>query len=180
MLGGCQQDNRAQQLDAREAALAKREQALSSKEDDYQSLLKLRDSLSLAHHANVLDSTASPQKLWTDSLLGEWDSRLLCTSTTCKGYVIGDQRTEQWRFLKDSIGFYLDVRGKGNSVKRYRAQVNDDIHELALSAESDGQSAAQTLLTFTHITGNTFRGQQRSTGADNCKLVFSVQLTPKQ
>ncbi len=180
VFASCQQNNGAQTLDEREALLDEREQALLAKEDDYRSLVKMRDSLLNVQQDTGQIANVAAAANWTDSLLGNWDSRLLCTSTSCKSYVIGDQRTEQWQFLKDSTGFYLAVEGKSSGTKRYDCELTANVGELRLVSAERDVMAAQNLLTFSSIGSTTIRGQQRTTGHDNCKLIFSVQLTPNK
>lgn len=177
-LSACGGDNsRSVELDRREAALAEREKQVDSITTDYQALLNMRDSLS--HIKTVQLDTIIMNAPWTDSLVGEWESRLVCISTTCRGYVIGDQRTEHWSFLSDSTGLYLEVTGKAKSPKTYLAKASANRNELTLKEQETESASPASLLSFSEISSRQIRGQKRNTGADNCKLVFSVLLTPR-
>lgn len=175
----CQQlPQKSQKLDERDSALSVREKELSFIEEDYQRLLKMQDSL-LASKSTPTDSIANRTTSWTDSLVGVWDSRLVCTSTTCKGYVIGDRRNEQWHFVSDSTGFYLHVEGKADGLKIYHASYSTTSRELVLTEQHPQASEAQTTLIFNNLETKSIRGQQHLTGADDCKTVFSIQLIPR-
>lgn len=175
-ISSCQQGSRSQELDRRDSALRVREKKLSLIEEDYKRLLKMRDSL-LASQPVLVDSVGD-RNHWIDSLVGYWDNRLVCTATTCKGYVIGDRRNERWHFISDSTGLYLHVNGKADSVKVYRASYTENSREIVLTERDSPMSEEQKVLLFNSLDANPIRGQQRSTGADDCKTTFSIQLTP--
>lgn len=175
-MSSCQQGSRSQELDRRDSALRVREKELSLIEEDYKRLLKMRDSL-LTNQSILVDSVGDRSR-WIDSLVGDWDSRLVCTATTCKGYVIGDRRNERWHFISDSTGFYLHIDGKADSAKVYRASYTENNREIVLTERNSPLSEGQKVLLFNDLGANPIRGQQRSTGADDCKTTFSIQLTP--
>lgn len=175
-ISSCQPGSRSQELDQRDSALRVREKQLSIIEEDYQQLLKMRDSL-LASQSIMTDSL-NDSTIWIESLIGDWDSRLVCTATTCKGYVIGDRRNEQWHFISDSTGFYLQVGEKAETLKVYRAHYTATSREIILTQQHPQASEEQTTLLFNNLETTPIRGQQHATGADNCKTTFSIQLTP--
>lgn len=173
----CQDSQQTKKLNAREEAVLQREQEFLIIEEDYKKLLKMRDSL---HASSTIHTDSSVYaSSWIDSLVGDWDGRLVCTSTTCKGYVIGDQRSERWNFLCDSSGYYLHVAGKGNAIKTYTVRFTENSHEVVLVEDATNRES-QTLVTFGNLGSSPVRGQQRATKTDNCLLVFSVQLTPRK
>ncbi|MCL7987132.1 hypothetical protein M8998_04155 [Sphingobacterium sp. lm-10] len=174
----CGDNSRSEELDKREAAIAERERQVSAISEHYEQLLAMQDSLTKNKLAEVKHN--SDDMRWTDSLLGEWESRLVCISTSCRGYVIGDQRTEQWTFLSDTTGLQLQVAGKASDTKSYWAASSGNRNELILKDEQFSQSSkTATVLSFSEIATRQIRGQKRNTGPDNCKLVFSVLLTPR-
>jgi len=175
-ISGCQQGSRSQELDRRDSALRVREKELSFIEEDYKRLLKMRDSLLTSK--SVLVDSVGDRRHWIDSLVGEWDSRLVCTATTCKGYVIGDRRNERWHFISDSTGFYLHIDRKADSATVYRASYTENSREIVLTERGSQVSEGQKVLLFNNLDANAIRGQQHSTGADDCKTIFSIQLTP--
>lgn len=173
----CGGNSRTEQLDKREAAIAERERKFASKSEDYDQLVALRDNLAkneLLHVDSISENIA-----WTDSLVGDWESRLVCISTSCRGYVIGDQRTEQWTFLSDTTGYQLQIYSKTRQAKTYWLEASGNRNELVLSEQGNQNTPSGNTLIFNEINSKQIRGQKRNTGSDNCKLVFSVLLTPR-
>lgn len=173
----CGDSSRSEELDKREAAIAERERALSAISEDYDQLLLMRESL--AQNKLTEEDSIKEDVLWTDSLVGQWESRLVCISTSCRGYVIGDQRTEQWTFRSDTTGFQLEVSSKTIPSKSYWAEASGSRNELTLIEQGGQNNKLANTLSFNEISDRQIRGQKRNTGPDNCKLVFSVLLTPR-
>src|SRR5690606_40639536 len=73
---------REEALLKKEAELNLREQLFKEKEAEYQSLLKMRDSLNLVQNEISKDSLVV--KAWPEEILGQWNSKIVCVETNCK------------------------------------------------------------------------------------------------
>src|SRR5690606_2926560 len=180
LLVSCGQVSGKQTLADREKALEKREQNMALMEKEYRTLLKMRDSLRASESAALERDTTSTHEPWPDSVLGEWNSRMVCRASRCANYVVGDQRHEVWRFYSDSIGSYVQV-------------VNNDEHIRIFKGQQKGNEITLNILTYTNMTKSmltrriqldnisprVMKGTLVLTGKNNCETVFSVELTPK-
>ncbi len=177
LTSSCRNNTRTNELERRENALSQREKEVASIMDEYNQLLLMRDSLKYTDSLQV-DSIQN-KSTWTDQLVGDWESRLVCVSTSCRGYVIGDQRTEHWTFEADSTGLELHIARKAADPKIYLTRASESKNDLTLIDKNANSSKSTSLLSFEDINGKQIRGQKRSSGSGNCELIFSVLLTPR-
>ncbi|RZF62162.1 hypothetical protein [Sphingobacterium corticibacterium] len=180
LLVSCGQDGRKQALADREKALEKREQDIASIEQDYQTLLKMRDSLRATESTASEGDTTSIHEPWPDSVLGEWNSRMVCRASRCANYVVGDQRHEVWRFYSDSVGSYVQVVNNDEHIRIFEGQQNGN--EIILNILPDTnmtKSSVARRVQLDDITSGVMRGTLVLTGKNNCETVFSVELTPR-
>jgi hypothetical protein len=168
-------DNKKEQdLLAREQALQQREEQFSKKEADYQSLVKMRDSL----FAVTVKDTLPEFTTWPDSLQGAWSSKMVCRESNCSNYVIGDQRNEVWEFVSDSTGTYARVLNKNKLTRVFKGQYNEAKIMLDFVADSTARNNVKIAVLLDDLKKNVMKGTQTITGQDNCKATFSVELTP--
>lgn len=73
----CGDKERQQQLESREQAIIKREMEFAAKAADYQSLLRLRDSL-----VSKKSDTIFVQR-WPEGISGSWNGKMLCRESNC-------------------------------------------------------------------------------------------------
>lgn len=168
-------NKKEQELTERENALLKREQQFAEKETEYESLLKMRDSLSASIETK---DTISEIKNWPESLPADWNSKMVCRESNCSNYVIGDQRSESWKFVSDSTGIYANVVNNNKLVRVFKAQYNPEKITLEFVKDSSAKSMTKINVVLNDIKKNIIKGTQTITGQDNCKAVFSVELTP--
>jgi len=165
-------------LKIREARLAQQEQEFAQKQADYKSLLAMRDSLNAAKSTN-LDSAEVPQT-WPDSIQGQWNSRLVCRSSTCNSYVIGDQRNEQWQFLADSGGLFVRATSRNKTVQLFKGTLRDNQIILNKERDSIGDHMAQIQIKLDMLGSKIIKGTQIIRTKADCEANFSVELTPKE
>jgi hypothetical protein len=180
LLVSCGQDSGKQTLADREKALEKREQNMALMEKEYRTLLKMRDSLRASESAALERDTTSTHEPWPDSVLGEWNSRMVCRASRCANYVVGDQRHEVWRFYSDSIGSYVQVVNNDEHIRIFKGQQKGN--EITLNILTD-TNMTKSMLTrrvqLDNISPSVMKGTLVLTGKNNCETVFSVELTPK-
>lgn len=165
-------------LQKRENALILREQQLSEKEADYNSLLLMRDSIIAAKKDTIQNDTTI--KEWPKSLRGIWNGKLLCRESNCNNYVIGDQRNEVWQFLSDSTGLYTNVLNNKKLVRVFKAKYEENKILLEFGSDSISKNKVKMNVVLDDIKENVVKGTQTITGQDNCSARFSVELTLPQ
>lgn len=171
----CDNGGRERALTEREKILEQREQRVTTIEDEYRSLQKMRDSL-LASADELADST-HVNKLWPDSLQGEWNSRMICKSSGCSNYVIGDQRNEIWHFRSDSVRTYVEVTNNNRRLRVFEGKYDNQKIILTPSKDSTSTGTLQMRVELDNVMRRLIQGTQVITGKDNCQAVFSVELT---
>ena len=94
LLNSCDFSKKTEELDLRESKLLEKEKAFALKEADYQSLIKMRDSLYTKKDS--VETIALPQ-----NVIGKWNGKIICTDSNCPENMIGDVRNDTWEFIQD-------------------------------------------------------------------------------
>lgn len=165
-------------LKERERKLVLREQEFANKEAEYKSLLAMRDSL-MAHKASPTDSVLRTQ-VWPDSIAGKWNSRLVCRSSTCSNYVIGDQRNEQWQFVADSTGLYVKTMTKNKTMQLFRGTLQGNQVTLVEQRDSIADNRLRIQINLDLTDAKLIRGMQTIHTKGDCQANFSVELIPNE
>lgn len=166
----CKENEREKQLDAREKTLSEKENMFALKESEFQSLLKMRDSL----YAKRTDSVMVPA--WPQAILGKWNSKVVCTESTCPDYVIGDQRTDIWEFVNDSLKSSVNVYSNNNLVRTYSGKLENNEIKLAFKTDSTAAKLVDMKIVLDDILPDKIRGKRTITVNNNCSAAFSVEL----
>ncbi|MDF2474744.1 MAG: putative lipoprotein [Sphingobacterium sp.] len=171
-------NNRDGDIRQREERLAKKEQEFANKEAEYKTLLALRDSL-MASKVSHNDSASRTQS-WPDSIAGQWSSRLVCRSSSCSNYVIGDQRNEQWQFVADSTGLYVKTSTKNMTTQLFKGSLQDNRLRLVGVGDSVGNKRAAIQVNIDLVGTKLMRGTQTIHTKGDCQATFSVELIPNE
>ncbi|OIN61250.1 hypothetical protein [Arsenicibacter rosenii] len=171
LLNSCRNQEREQQLAAREQALTEKEARFALKEAEYQSLLRMRDSLTANH------DTIAFLREWPADIAGQWSSKLICTESTCPDYVIGDQRNDVWEFSSDSTRIITKVINNNKLVRVYNAAFADN--QINLSFKTDSASAKQVEMSvlLNEISRDKIKGTRNISVDNKCAARFSVELS---
>ncbi|MDR6805010.1 hypothetical protein J2Y45_002682 [Dyadobacter sp. BE34] len=170
LLMGCQDKERAHELDAREQSLLAREKEFAIKEADYQSLLRMRDSLLTRR------DTAVVLQRWPDDIAGLWASKSVCRESNCSEYVIGDLRSNTWEFVSDSTGLYTRVINNNKVVRVFSAKYDSTSIQLHYTSDSSAARNMELNVELTRDNKNLIKGMQ-TTGIDkSCTAKFSIEL----
>lgn len=167
---GCVDKQREQQLQQREAALLIKEKEFALKDADYQSLIKMRDSIL------ALKKDTTVQESWPDYITGTWNSKVICTESNCSDYVIGDVRADQWEFGYDSTGLITKISSNNKLTRVYKGSFNDSIINLNFSTDSIAAKQVSMNVSFADITPGRIRGTRTVIVDNGCKAKFSVEL----
>lgn len=168
---GCQDKEKARELDLREQKILAREKEFAIKEADYQSLLRMRDSL-----FTTSDTSAVIQR-WPDDIAGLWSSKSVCRESNCSEYVIGDQRSNTWEFVSDSTGLYTRVINNNQVVRVFAARYDSTRIQLHYTSDSSATRKLDLTVDLSRDNANLIKGMQ-TTGIDkSCSAKFSIELT---
>jgi hypothetical protein len=168
-------NKKEQELILRENSLLEREKQFDLKQDEFDKLLKMRDSLLAV--SKVKDTLPKLQE-WPENLKITWNSKMICKESNCSNYVIGDQRSEIWEFASDSTGMYTNVFSN-NEIKRvFTGQYLENKIVLDSAKEASVKNKIKVSVVLDDIKKNIIKGTQTITGQDNCTAKFSVELTP--
>lgn len=167
---GCIDKEKEKMLDLREKALTEKEKLFSQKESEYQSLLKMRDSIFAKK-----DSTM--QKIWPDSITGIWSGKTICTESNCNEYAIGDVRTENWDFTNDDSHLLSKVSNKGKLVRTYMGKYENEKILLDYNTDSTSKKKVQMNIVLDDISANKIKGSRVITVDNNCTAKFTIELS---
>lgn len=169
-LFSCKENEREKQLDAREKILSEKENIFAQKESEFQALLKMRDSLYVKTRDTVIVPT------WPADILGKWTGKVICTESNCSDYVIGDQRTDVWEFVNDSLQTSVNVYSNNNLVRTYTGKLENNEIKLNFKTDSTASKLVDMNILLNEISPGKIRGKRTISVNNNCSAAFSVEL----
>ena len=167
----CDDKEKNQQLTDRENALLEKEKLFAKKESDYQSLIKMRDSI-----FNKKD-TLEIIKEWPAEVFGEWTGKVICTESSCSDYVIGDQRIDTWEFDSDSTQLFSKIVNNNKLVRLYSGKFENNEVKLNYKTDSTAEKSVEMNILLNEISANKIRGTRTVSVDNKCTAKFSVELT---
>lgn len=167
---GCTNTKREEQLARREAALFQKEKDFALKEAEYKALLRMRDSLL------AVRDTVSLQA-WPPEIAGMWTGRSLCRESSCRDYVVGDQRTANWEFLADSTGLYAKIVNNNKVVRVFHGEISNDQLLLGFRTDSGATKPIEIQVALNMADSTLMKGTQLVKGENDCTARFSVELS---
>lgn len=168
-LGSCTDKEKLAKLQLREEQLTEREKEFSSKEAEYQTLLKMRDSLKSNKDSIILHVVP-------EYILGRWKGKMICTESNCPENMIGDQRSDIWEFSQDEETLSAKVTSKSGGSRIYSGIYTGS--ELKLKFKSDSSSAKRIEINILlkEIQNNRMKGTREILGENNCISRFSLEM----
>jgi len=166
---GCRDNVREQELNKREQILLEKENQFALKEADYQSLLKMRDSL-LAKKGTIMLPG------WPNQIEGLWNSKVVCTESNCSDYIVGDQRSDLWEFGSDSSQLVTKVISNNKLVRIYLAEYSNNQIHLNFSTDSTAPKKVTMHVLLNESTPNKLKGTRTIAIDSACTAKFSVEL----
>lgn len=165
-------DNRKKENDLtmRERQLLEKEKAFAQKESEYQSLVKMRDSIFAAKKDSVTIN------VWPAQVAGLWTGKVICTESNCSDYVVGDQRTDTWEFDSDSIQLLTKIINNNNLVRIYSGKFENNEVKLNFRTDSTSRKQVEMNVLLNDFSTNKMRGTRTITADNNCMAKFSVEL----
>ena len=170
LLFSCDNKDKADDLALREKELLNKEKLFAQKEAEYQSLLKMRDSI--FNHKN---SDSIKIVKWSDEISGDWIGKVICTESNCSDYVVGDQRTDTWEFDSDSIQLFTKIINNNNLVRLYSGKFENNEIKLNFKTDSTAKKQVDMNVLLNDISDTKIKGT-RTIAIGNCMAKFSVEL----
>lgn len=168
---GCSDKEKNQELIDRENSLLEKEKLFAQKEADYQSLIKIRDSI-----FNKKD-TIQIFKKWPDEVFGSWTGKVICTESSCSDYVIGDQRIDTWEFDNDSTQMISKIVNNNKLVRIYSGSYENQEVKLNYKTDSTASKNVEMSIIINEISPTKMKGIRSITVDNKCTAKFSVELT---
>lgn len=166
---GCRNNAKEDELNKREQALLEKENQFALKDADYQSLLKMRDSL-LARKDTILTPA------WPPQFKGLWNSKVVCTESNCSDYIVGDQRSDLWQFDSDSSQMVTKVISNNKLVRIYQATYSDNQINLDFSTDSAAPKKVVMNVLLSESAPGKLKGTRTISIDSACTAKFSVEL----
>ena len=166
----CDNKDKTNDLDLREQQLLEKEKSFAQKEAEYQSLLKMRDSIFSRQHSDSIKIVK-----WPDEIAGSWTGKVICTESNCSEYVVGDQRTDTWEFSSDSIQLFTKIINNNNLIRLYSGKFENNEVKLNFKTDSTAKKQVDMNVLLNDISDNKMKGVRTIT-VDNCIAKFSVEL----
>ncbi|GEN69511.1 hypothetical protein [Chryseobacterium rhizosphaerae] len=168
LLISCDFKEKEKNLTDREKQLLEKEKIFAKKESEYQSLLKMRDSV-FAKKDSV--KTA----VWPAEISGSWNGKVICTESNCSDYAVGDQRTDIWEFDNDSTQPITKIINNNNLVRLYAGKFENNEIKLSFKTDSTAKKNVEMNVLLNDISDNKIKGTRTIT-SDGCSAKFSVEL----
>ncbi len=158
------------QLAEREKLLTEKELAFSEKEQELQSLIKMRDSLTIKKDSLY-------QRLWPETVAGVWTGKTICTESTCPEYAIGDVRFETWDFTTENNLLQTKVSNKGSLVRTYTGEINSNKLFLDFKTDSTSTKNVEMSIIFDEISSGKIKGSRIVNVDNKCSAKFNIELS---
>lgn len=165
----CNDKEKENNLASREQKLLEKEKIFAKKESEYQSLLKMRDSIFAKK-----DSVKIP--MWPAEISGDWSGKVICTESNCSDYVVGDQRVDTWEFDNDSTQLVAKIINNSNLVRLYAGKFDHNEIKLNFKTDSTAKKKVEMNVLLNDISDNKIRGTRTVMVDNTCLAKFSVEL----
>jgi hypothetical protein len=176
LLASCQNQERDQQLRAKEAELTRREQALVLREN----ALAVREQATqkAQQAADSVRGLPLPDSVLTRQLAGTWATRMNCIETDCAGSAIGDSKNEQWEFSHEQGTVLVQASANNKIVRVYTGTLQGDVLQL-VARHQPGETLpdASIKVQLQLAADRRLEGRREITQADNCRIVYALTLS---
>lgn len=164
MLNSCTDKKNDDPLKEREAILLMKEKEFDAKQQEYESLKAMRDSLQRAPDSVVVEKIPA-------QILGKWTGKMICTDSNCSEHVIGDQRNDIWEFSEEGVTITNKTGGERMYTGRYSGS------EIKFVSENSPAAASESTITLqiAEDKPERMKGLREVSGTD-CLAKFSIDL----
>lgn len=170
-LSGCGIKEQEKKLEERTKSLNEKEQILLRWENE----LELKEA-DLAKRERKLDSTSKVYDtigVYNPEIIGRWKVKMLAIETTCEGSAIGDSKTEQWEIVYQNNKYIANAMYGKNLVRVYSGIFKEGV--LLLTSKPSGTDAfIKVSLRF--VKQGRMEGEREISQQGNCKILYSLVL----
>lgn len=170
VLSACYDREREERLTQRERKLLVKEKELALKETQFLALIRMRDSLLTLQDSTLLKTG------WPAEIEGYWNSKIVCTESSCSDYVVGDLRSDTWLFNSDSTQIVTKVMNNNSLVRVYSATYTHDLINLKFRTDSSASRQVAMNVLLNEISPGKIRGIRTVTVDNKCTARFNVEL----
>lgn len=165
----CDNREKEQNLLSREKQLLEKEKLFADKEFEYQSLIKMRDSIFAKKDSVTIVK-------WPDEISGSWNGKVICTESNCGDYAVGDQRTDIWEFDSDSTHLMTKIINNNNLIRVYSGKFENNEIRLNFMTDSTAKKKVAMNVLLNDISGRKIKGTRIIMADTSCMAKFSVEL----
>ena len=168
---GCTLREKELALQNKEKELIKKEQDLIVRENN----LKLREE----EFANKLmaDSLSTDFSFYNNTIIGNWDARMVCTEATCPGSAVGDSKTETWQINYEGKIVVAKAMSGNQLIRIYTGTYTGNTLELIEERPTTTSDQATKMVVRLRLTNNSTMEGQRDILRSDCKVIYSLNLT---
>ncbi len=172
VLPGCNFKEREKAIQEKENALALKEQQLNDRE------LALQLAEGEFAKKQLVDTLHTDSLFMVDNnILGQWNTKMICTQTTCSGSAIGDTKVETWTFYYENNQIVAKATSGEKLVRIYTGKVFNNAMELVENIESTLNEPTTKIVVRLKKQNERLLEGQREILRPDCKIVYSLQLT---
>lgn len=168
----CNSDLQNQQnlIQQRETELLEKEKRFALKEAEYQSLIKMRDSLTQSQ-----DTLKTVNPL-IQEILGQWKGRIVTTESNCQEYVVGDVRVDDWQISELNGKIVAKNFNKNGVMRVYTGSFENQVLKLSSQTEPDAPKHLDLSIDFTTVEGGKLSGIRQVQVNKDCVSKFTIEL----
>lgn len=163
-------ENQHALLQQREAELLEKEKRFALKETEYQSLIKMRDSLMSSRDTLVVVNPL------TQEILGQWKGRIVTTESNCQEYVVGDTRVDDWEISELNGQIVAKNFNKKGIIRVYTGGFENNILKLTSKTEPDAPKHLDLNIDFTTVEAGKLSGTRQVQINKDCVSKFNIEL----
>lgn len=175
-LGGCNFQEREQELQLKADSLNQKEMELAVQE---KALLLKEGELQEREH--MLDSVQREDTNYINdpSLAGSWNVRMVCTETTCPGSAVGDTKSEIWRISFQGKWLVAASVVRNQVGRIYTGKYTKDGINLKGDVESEAEVETNTRINVRLQVKDpkNIEGTRRIIHEGDCSITYSIKLS---
>lgn len=159
-----------EKIQQRESELFQKEKRLALKEAEYQSLIKMRDSILQKN------DTLKEINPLVNEVLGDWKGKIVATESNCQDYVVGDTRVDEWKILEENGQIIAKNFNKNGVVRVYTGNFENNVLKLSSQTEKSSSKHLDFKIQFTTVESQKLSGTREIQVNQDCVSKFTIEL----
>ncbi len=165
----CTEKDKENELAKREKTLLEKEQFFAAKENEFQALIKMRDSLYQKEDSVI-------NKSWPEMITGVWSGKTICIESNCPEYAIGDVRSEFWDFTAEGQKLISKVSNNGVLIRTYTGDYTENKIFLDFKTDSTSKKQVEMSIVLDDIKPYKIKGTRLISVDNKCSAKFNIEL----